>query len=52
VVKGVPCDGVIVNVIEDRGVYELWGVRWKECLCEGVIVNVKTHRGVDDLGDR
>jgi hypothetical protein len=28
-VEGVPCDGVIVNDIEDRGVYELWGVRWK-----------------------
>jgi hypothetical protein len=28
-------------MIEDRGVYELWEVRWKECLCEGVIVNVK-----------
>ncbi len=25
-VEGVPCEGVVVNVIEDRGVDDLWGV--------------------------
>ncbi len=42
------CEGVIVNVIEDRGVDDLWG-DVEGVPCEGVIVNVTGDRGVDDL---
>jgi hypothetical protein len=40
-IVGVPCEGVIVNDIEDRGVDDLWGVV-QEVPCGGVIVRTTT----------